>query len=115
MNHYRWNDITLEQMNPLFARSVVHGDRLTLARVYMKKGCKVPLHHHENEQISAVFKGSLRFEVGGEERVVAAGELVHIPAGVPHLAEAMEDTECLDIFNPVREDWRRGDDAYLRG
>ena len=115
MNHYRWSEITLEQMNPLFTRSVIHGDHLTLARVYLKKGCKVPLHHHDNEQMSNVLSGSLLFQIGGEERIVKAGEVVHIPSGVPHLAEALEDTECLDIFNPTREDWIRGDDAYLRG
>ena len=115
MKHYCWEEITHEQMSPTFARRVVHGERLTLARVYLKKGCFIPLHQHENEQMSNVLEGKMRFEVGGKERVVSAGELLHIPPGLPHLAEAMEDTVCLDIFNPVREDWLRGDDAYLRG
>ncbi len=115
MNHYRWDEITREQMNPLFARSVIHGDRLTVARVYLKKGCLVPMHQHDNEQISNVFEGRLRFKVGEEERVVGPGEVLHIPPGVPHMAEALEECVCLDIFNPVREDWIRGDDAYLRG
>ncbi len=115
MNHYRWSEITQEQMNPLFARSVIHGDQLTLARVYLKKGCTVPMHSHGNEQMSSVLSGRLRFKVAQEERVVGPGEIVHIPPGVPHMAEALEDCECLDIFTPTREDWRRGDDAYLRG
>ena len=114
MKHYSWDEVTFEQMNPLFGRRVVHGEHLTLARVELKKGCQVPLHHHENEQISHVLEGSLRFEIGGEEKVVRAGELVQIPPNVPHLAEALEDAVCLDIFNPIREDWLRGDDAYLR-
>ncbi|HYM11486.1 MAG TPA: cupin domain-containing protein [Bryobacterales bacterium] len=114
MKHYRWEHVTREQMNPLFARQVVHGERLTLARVHLKKGCKVPLHSHENEQISNVIEGRLRFEIGGEEKIVGPGELIHIPAHVPHLAEALDDCVCLDIFTPLREDWMRGDDAYLR-
>ena len=114
MTHYRWEEVTREQMNPLFARRVIHGERLTLAQVYLKKGCRVPLHSHENEQISNVSEGRLRFEIGGQEQVVGPGESVHIPPGVPHLAEALDDCVCLDIFTPVREDWLRGDDAYLR-
>ncbi len=115
MNHYRWEEVPHEDMSPSLARRVIHGQRLTLARVYLKKGCQVPLHSHENEQISNVIEGRLRFEVGGEEKIVGAGELIHIPPHVPHLAEALDDTVCLDIFNPLREDWLRGDDAYLRG
>ncbi len=114
MDYYRWDEVNHEEMNPLFARRVVHGERLTVARVYLKKGCKVPLHSHENEQISNVFEGALRFEIGGQELTVGAGELVRIPPNVPHSAEAMEDTVCLDIFNPIREDWLRGEDQYLR-
>lgn len=114
MNYYCWEDVPREQMNPLLERRVIHGERLTLARVYLKQGCKVPLHNHENEQISNVMAGRLRFEIGGQEKIVGAGELVHIPSGVPHLAEALEDCVCLDIFTPAREDWLRGDDAYLR-
>jgi quercetin dioxygenase-like cupin family protein len=114
MSHYRWDEVNQEQMNPLFARRVVNGERLTLAQVYLKKGCKVPLHSHENEQISNVLEGRLRFEVGGEERIVGPGELIVIAPNVPHLAEAIEDTVCLDIFHPIREDWLRGEDQYLR-
>ncbi|MBI3694250.1 MAG: cupin domain-containing protein [Acidobacteria bacterium] len=114
MKHYRWEEVAREQMNPLFARRVIHGERLTLAQVYLKKGCQVPLHSHENEQISNVHQGRLRFEIGGREQVVGPGEAVHIPSGVPHLAEALDDCVCLDIFTPIREDWLRGEDTYLR-
>ncbi|MBI3664964.1 MAG: cupin domain-containing protein [Acidobacteria bacterium] len=73
------------------------------------------MHSHENEQMSNVLEGRMRFEVGGQERIISTGELLHIPPGVPHMAEALEDTVCLDVFDPIREDWLRGDDAYLRG
>ena len=38
-----------------------------------------------------------------------------VPGGVPHEVEALEDSLVLDVFSPVRDDWVRGDDAYLRG
>ena len=114
MNHYRWDEIAQEQMNPLLARRVIHGERLTLAHLQLKKGCQVPLHSHENEQVCNVIEGRLRFCIAGQEQDVGAGEVIQIPPHAPHWVEALEDTVCMDIFNPVREDWLRGEDAYLR-
>ena len=115
MQLYEWNQVEKEQMNPSFARQVIHGETMTVARVYLKKGCLVPQHSHVNEQISMLEQGSLRFVIGGEETVVKAGEVLRIPPHVPHSAEALEDSVAVDLFSPIREDWIRGDDAYLRG
>jgi quercetin dioxygenase-like cupin family protein len=52
-----------------------------------------------------VLQGSLRFLVAGEEIIVREGEVIHIPSGASHQAEALEDTFELDVFSPVREDW----------
>ena len=114
MQHYNWNQIEKEQMNPAFARQVIHADTMTVARVYLRKGCFVPEHSHHNEQISMMEHGSLRFVVAGQEKVVKAGEVLHIPAHIPHSAEALEDSIAVDLFSPCRDDWKRGDDAYLR-
>jgi quercetin dioxygenase-like cupin family protein len=102
-------------MSPLISRQVLNGAGITLARLVLRKGAVVPLHSHVNEQISTIDSGSLRFVVDGEEIVVKAGETLVIPPNVPHMAEAHEDCTATDIFTPVREDWVRGDDAYLRG
>ena len=114
MQLYEWNRIEKEQMSPVFARQVIHTDTMTVARVYLKKGCSVPEHSHHNEQISMLEKGALRFMIGGVEKVVKAGQVLRIPPHVPHSAEALEDSIAVDLFSPIREDWIRGDDAYLR-
>jgi quercetin dioxygenase-like cupin family protein len=114
MQLYEWNQVKKEQLNPSFARQVIHGETMTVARVYLKKGCVVPEHSHPNEQISMLEQGSLRFVIAGEEILVKAGEVLRIPPHVPHSAEALEDAVAVDLFSPVREDWIRGDDAYLR-
>lgn len=103
-----------EQLNPLFGRKVIHGETVTMARVYLDKGCLVPTHSHVNEQLSLIEKGALKFVLDGKEVLVKSGEVLQIPPNVPHSAEAMEDTVGIDFFAPVREDWRSGDDAYLR-
>jgi len=115
---HRWDDLPKEKLNDLLDRRLVTGERLMLAHVYLKKGCVVPRHHHENEQVTYVLEGSLRFWLGeapGEEKIVNAGEVLVIPSNLPHMAEALEDTLDLDVFCPPRQDWLDGTDAYLRG
>lgn len=112
--HVRLTDIPVERLNPLIDRQFVHGERSMVARLVLRTGCMIPLHSHENEQITYVLEGSMKFLVGGEEIVVHSGEVLIIPSHVPHSAEALEDTIDLDIFCPPREDWINGTDAYLR-
>jgi quercetin dioxygenase-like cupin family protein len=114
MQLYEWDQVEKEQLSPTFARQVIHGDSITVARVYLRKGCFVPEHSHHNEQISMIEQGSMKFVLGGVEQVVRAGEVLQIPPHVPHSAEALEHCIVVDLFSPPREDWIRGDDAYLR-
>ncbi|MER3408858.1 MAG: cupin domain-containing protein [Thermoleophilia bacterium] len=88
---------------------------MTLARIRLARGAVVPRHQHPSEQIATVLEGRLRFLVDGEERIVAAGESVALTANEPHEVEALEDSLVLDTFSPPRDDWKRGEDAYLRG
>jgi quercetin dioxygenase-like cupin family protein len=114
MQIYEWNQVEKEQLSPTFARQVIHSDAMTVARVYLRKGCSVPEHSHHNEQISMMEQGSLKFVIAGEEKVLKAGQVLRIPPHVPHSAEALEDCVAVDLFSPPREDWIRGDDSYLR-
>lgn len=114
MKHYQWTGIPAEKMNPLVTRQVIHGDTVTIAKLVLLKGSHVPTHSHINEQLSMIESGSLRFNVDGREIVVRAGETLVIPPLVPHSATADEDCTATDVFSPIREDWIRGDDAYLR-
>ena len=110
-----WNKVDREKLNPLIDREMVVGDQVMLARVLMKKGAHVPLHHHHNEQVTYILEGALKFAIDGKEIVVNAGEVLTIPPHMPHKAEALEDTVDLDVFNPPRADWIQKTDQYLRG
>ena len=117
VTHFRWSDMAIEEVSGGLSRRLVTGDRMMLAHVYIKKGCIVPRHSHENEQITYILEGGLRFWIGADESQtldVMAGEVLHIPAGVPHKAEALEDTLDVDIFSPPRQDWLDKTDDYLR-
>jgi quercetin dioxygenase-like cupin family protein len=114
MNLYNWNQLQMEQLNPLLARQVIHGEKMTVAKVHLKGGAVVPPHSHESEQITVLERGRLRFTVGDQQTLLEPGQALQIPSHVPHSVEALEDSLALDLFSPPREDWRRGDDAYLR-
>jgi quercetin dioxygenase-like cupin family protein len=114
---YRWKDLPKEQLKPDLGRRLISTERLMLAHVYLEKGCVVPQHSHENEQLTYILEGVLRFFLGEDESEVvdvAAGEVLHIPSHLPHKAEALETTLDVDIFCPPRQDWLDGSDAYLR-
>jgi quercetin dioxygenase-like cupin family protein len=114
---YRWDDVRKERLTDLLERRVITAERIMLAHVYLKKGCVVPTHSHENEQVTYVLEGALRFWVGKdqrEERVLRPGGVLVVPSNLPHKAEALEDTLSLDVFCPPRQDWLDGTDTYLR-
>jgi unsaturated pyranuronate lyase len=114
LKYLAWKDVQRERLNPHIDREMVVGDKIMLARVLLKKGAHVPLHHHHNEQVTYILEGALRFNVGGQEIVVRAGEVLCIPPNMPHEAWAEEDTVDLDVFDPPREDWLNKTDDYLR-
>ena len=109
-----FKDVEREKLNPLIDREMVVGDQVMLARVLMKKGAHVPLHHHHNEQVTYILEGALKFAIDGKEVVVRAGEVLCIPPNMPHEAWALEETIDLDVFNPPRADWLNKTDDYLR-
>jgi quercetin dioxygenase-like cupin family protein len=119
VRHEKWNDIPREAVTDGIGRRLFTGERMMLAQVYIKKGSIVPKHSHENEQLTWIQEGALRFWIGNEgepgyeERVVSAGEVMYIPSNVPHMAEALEDTLDVDVFSPPRQDWLDGTDSYF--
>jgi quercetin dioxygenase-like cupin family protein len=114
---FRWDSMKKERVSDMLERRLITGERMMLAQVYLKKGCIVPKHSHENEQLTYILEGALTFslgEDGSEEVTVNAGEVLLIPSNVPHKAEALEETLDVDIFSPPRQDWLDKKDDYLR-
>jgi quercetin dioxygenase-like cupin family protein len=109
----RWDELALEKVTEMISRKVVTGEREMLAQIYLKKGCVVPMHSHESEQITYVLQGALRFLIDGEQITVREGEVLLIPSWVEHQAEALDDTFELDVFSPIRQDWIDKTDSYF--
>ena len=102
---HRWDEIALEKVTEMISRKIVTGEREMLAQIYLKRGALVPIHSHESEQMTYILQGALRFRIDGEELIVREGEVLHIPSGVAHQSEALEDTLELDVFSPIRTEW----------
>jgi quercetin dioxygenase-like cupin family protein len=112
----KWDELPWEPVTDLISRRLVTSERMMLAQVLLKKGAVVPKHAHENEQLTYILQGSLRFRIGENlerEVIVSAGEVLVLPSNVPHEAEALEDTLDVDVFCPPRQDWLDGTDSYF--
>lgn len=117
VRHFRWNDLPVETVTDQLGRKVITGDQMMIAQVFLDEGAVVPKHSHHNEQITYIVSGALRFWIGEDESEVIevrAGEVLHIPAHVPHKALALEDTLDVDVFSPPRADWLDGSDSYFQ-
>ena len=109
-----WKSIELEKLSDKISRQMIFGESAMLARIVLLRGAIVPRHSHVNEQITWIVSGALKLIFDDGERILRDGEMLLIPANVPHAAEALEDTVDVDVFAPPREDWIKKTDAYLR-
>ena len=114
MELFSWETVKKEVLNEKLARKVISGEKITMAQIFLAKDGVVPLHQHENEQISSMVTGAMRFEIEGKEIVLRPGEVLLIPPHVPHRVVALEDSMALDVFSPIRTDWLTGKDDYRR-
>ena len=106
---YRWSDLPTDKPMPLIERRRIIGQKMMISEVSLEEGCVVPSHAHENEQFACVIRGRIRFGLGVEgspehhEVELTGGEVLHLPANVPHSAEALQETLVLDLFSPPSE------------
>jgi quercetin dioxygenase-like cupin family protein len=101
-----WENIAEKEIVSGFFARMVHTDQLTFSRVRSPQGSRLPEHQHPHEQITHVLSGELEMVVNGESRICKAGDVVTIPGNTPHSAQVLADVELVDVFYPVREDYR---------
>ena len=117
LNKISWDSVQEEQLNPSIKRKMIWGDKVMVAKLEMKEGGIGPQHQHENEQITDVISGTIRFWLGEDKAEVLdlhAGESLIIPANLPHEALMIGDVVEVDTFSPPRADWIDGTDDYLK-
>ncbi len=99
-------DLPLQEVFPGITGQLIHTEALTIADFRIAKGTVLPEHAHPHEQVSTVLEGRFAFTVGGEERILAAGEVAVIPGNVAHSGTALTDCRIIDVFAPAREDYK---------
>ncbi len=117
MEKLKWDDVHAEQVNPKMKRKFVYGEKIMIAKMEFEDGFTVPWHSHENEQITEVYEGTLRFWFDDDEdnaMDILPGELVVIKPNRRHKALMIGKVVETDTFAPPRQDWIDGSDSYLR-
>lgn len=90
------------RMFPLF------GEAGMLSVVELEPDAIVPLHRHEHEQLGLVLNGEITMTIDGTDHVCTPEIAYQIPGGVEHGGRAgPEGCRVLDVFVPVREDYRK--------
>lgn len=99
-------DLPEKELVPGFNAQLLHMDGTTIGHVRAKKGAQLPEHHHLHEQVTNIVSGELEMTIAGETKTCRAGDVVAIPPHVPHSARALTDCYLIDVFHPVREDYK---------
>lgn len=112
-----WNNIPAEQVNPHMKRKFIYGEKIMIARLELANNFEVPWHSHENEQITEVVSGTMRFWFDNDESKyieLKPGDTLIIKGNRPHKARMIGDVVEIDTFSPPRKDWIDKSDSYLR-
>jgi quercetin dioxygenase-like cupin family protein len=117
MEKINWSNVHTEEVNPKMKRQFIYGEKLMIAKMEFEDGFEVPWHSHENEQITQVIEGTLRFWFDKDEEHyidLFAGDSIIIKGNRPHKALMIGKVTETDTFAPPRQDWIEGSDNYLR-
>ena len=100
------NSIPEKELVPGIYARLVHMEGVSVARVRIEKGAILPEHAHVHEQVTNILSGELEMTIGGKTKVCVAGDVVCIPSNIPHSARALTECDLMDVFQPVREDYK---------
>lgn len=84
-----------------------HSEQITYGHVKLDEGTVVPIHSHIHEQWTLVLAGEMEFTLNGEKQLLTSGMGAFIPSNVPHGAVAVKACTVIDVFTPVREDYKK--------
>ncbi|NHJ49602.1 MAG: cupin domain-containing protein [Asgard group archaeon] len=98
--------IESKELVPGFFGKFIHSDNMTIAYWKIKAGSTAPVHKHVHEQIAIVIEGEFEFILDKETKLLTPGTSVIIPSNVQHGGTAKTDCYLIDIFHPVREDFK---------
>jgi quercetin dioxygenase-like cupin family protein len=106
MPFFEISELAVKPMLPGFTARMIHAGAMTISYWDVKAGASLPDHSHPHEQITTLLEGTFTMTGGGETKVLEAGQVAVIPPHVPHSAKSQTDCRVIDVFSPVREDYK---------
>ena len=103
---YQLDELDVREPIPGHRGKFLHSEHTTHVYWDIADGARLPEHSHPHEQIVNVLEGTYELTVGGTPHVLNAGEVLVIPGGVPHSGRSHSACRILDVFSPVREEYR---------
>jgi quercetin dioxygenase-like cupin family protein len=100
------DNIEPREIIPGYRAEFLHSENMTLAYWTVAAGAEMPTHSHVHEQVANVLEGEFELVVNGEQKVLRPGMVAIIPSDAPHCGRAISDCRILDVFHPVRDDYR---------
>lgn len=98
--------VPAREVFPGFHGRFVHSATMTFAYWDIAAGGLVPQHHHIHEQVVNMLEGELELTVDGQKHILTSGQVLIIPTNAVHSGRALTACKVLDVFSPVREDYR---------
>lgn len=96
----------LPALSGITRKTLVHGAKTLMTEFRLNQGSRLPAHSHPHEQTGYLVSGHLRLVIGGTAHDVLPGDSWCIPGDVEHSADALAETIAIEVFSPVREDYR---------
>jgi quercetin dioxygenase-like cupin family protein len=106
MTYYPSGNISQRELFPGCRAKLVHTQNMTISQVNLDAGAVVPEHSHDHEQVSNVVEGKFEFTIDGVSHILGPGDVAVIPSKAPHVGKALTNCFILDVFYPVREDYK---------
>ena len=103
---HHFDDIETKEIAPGFFSKLIHTETNTLNFIEVKAGCSVPRHRHIHQQCSFVIEGEFELTVNDVPQLLNTGLFAVIPSNVWHSGTAITDCRLIDVFSPVREDYK---------
>jgi quercetin dioxygenase-like cupin family protein len=106
MLHFHLDELEVKEIFPGLKGRFAHSQSMTLSYWNLSAGAVLPEHSHPHEQVTNVLEGKFLLTVGGETKELGPGDIVVIESNAVHSGKALVDSVVMDIFHPVREDYR---------
>ncbi len=100
------SEIPSKEIMPGYHGKMIHAEKMSWAFWTVDEGAEVPEHHHAHEQIMYVVEGTFEFTLDGTTKTYQADDVVIIPSNTPHGGKAITPCRLMDVFSPVREEYK---------